>query len=50
LYWLIQSDVDLRVNIAKHTDGEVILFIEEQVEPREWSIGRYSSVLITTGG
>jgi hypothetical protein len=36
LYWLIQSDIDLKVHIAKHTDCEVILFMKKYAEPREW--------------
>jgi hypothetical protein len=46
LYRLIRSDIDLKVHIAKHTDCEVILF--ELVEPCEWNIGSYITVLIAT--
>jgi hypothetical protein len=50
---LIQSDIDLKVHVAKHTDCEVILFMKEHVEPHKWYIGSYYTpytVLITTGG
>jgi hypothetical protein len=30
LYRLIQSDIDLKVHIAKHTDCEVIIFMHER--------------------
>ena len=47
---LIQSDIDLNVHIAKHTDCEMILFMKEHVEPRKWYIGNYITALIATGG
>ena len=49
-YRLIQSDINLKVHIAKHTDCEVIILKKERVEPRRWYIGNYNTVLITTGG
>ena len=30
MYRLIQSDIDLKVHIAKHTDCEVIIFMHER--------------------
>jgi hypothetical protein len=50
LYGLIQSDIDLKFHIAKHSDCEVIRFMKEHVEPREWYIGNYSTVLFTKEG
>jgi hypothetical protein len=50
LYRLIQSDIDLKVHIAKHTDYGVILFIKENKEPRQWYIRNYNPVIITTKG
>jgi hypothetical protein len=48
LYRRIQSDIDLKVHIAKHTDCGVILSMKEHVEPCERYIGNYNTVLITT--
>jgi hypothetical protein len=49
LYRLIQSDIDLKVHIEKHTDCEVIFFMMEHVEPREWYIGNYYYTVLIEG-
>ena len=36
LYWLIQSDINFKVHIAKHAYCKGILFVKEHVELREW--------------